>query len=598
MAVEELRTITQRCQALEEDAFKGEDFDLFQSAGQQCLEEGHIAQVLEIIQDEKNKVIVKCMGWNLVGPLVRCIQCYPQKSEKQEACLRILDQMVQLCNPKELLLGLLEQVEDACGEDISPIISLLLQPLQTVLIKLGDKKAYSVGLALSTLVNRISTLPIPYTKDQIQQDPHGLCHCCSSLVTFAKPFVAEVVKRQEYSKELKSELLKFCFSCLKYLLRAQLDQIPDDTEEHPLRFFATEILDFLWLLGEPLSKVFFQHGSTPQASDKEDLSQDDMLYCADSLACLAYLLFVHYIGMDYFPHVFSPSFLLQCNMTHIEMLLKRMEESMLSKGLALFENCLLRVENNSLPHQYLEIKSFLSVPEDLVKVMTLCPVEHLRKKSLKILQLYIDKLDAEGKYKLFRCLLQTSNHAGMEGYIIQNIKNQIDLSLKTGYGSNCFLGPRLIPLLHTVHSLPEGVETDLLQNSDRIMAALNLLRYLIIKDPEYENQTEIWTELTRIERDFLKPLRMGLNMSKAHYEAKIRSTKEDRQESHNNKTICTITAGGKTLPNMTPEMQLQVLQSALFTFDLIESVLARVEELIEVKGKAMTEEQIGSNQDI
>nr|XP_033771360.1 glomulin isoform X2 [Geotrypetes seraphini] len=558
MAIEELRAITQRCQALQEDAFNGEDFDLFQSAGQRCLEEGHIAQALEIFQDEKNK----------------------------------------LCNPKELLLGLLEQVEDACGEDISPVISLLLQPLQTVLMKLGDKKAYSVGLALSTLVNRISTLPVPYSKDQIQQDPHGLCRCCSSLVTFAKPFVAEVVKRQEHSKELKSELLKFCFSCLKYpLLRAHLDQIPKDTEEHSLWLFATDILDFLWLLGEPLSKVFLQQGSTPHALDEQDLSQDDVLYCEDSRACLAYLLFVHYIGMNYFPLVFSPSFLLQCNMTHIEMLLKRMEESMLSKGLDLFENCLLRVEDNSLLHQYLEIKSFLSVPEDLVKVMILCPIEHLRKKSFKILQLYIDKLNAEGKYKLFRCLLKTSNHSGTEGYIIQNIKNQIDLSLKTGYGRKWFSGQRLIPLLHTVLSLPEGVETDLLQNSDRIMAALNLLRYLIIKDPEYENQTEIWTELSRIERDFLKPLRMGLNMSKAHYEAKISSTKQDRRESHI-KTICTITAGGKTLPNMTPEMQLQVLQSALFTFDLIESVLVRVEELIEVKGKVMTEEQIGSNEDI
>lgn len=30
----------------------------------------------------------------------------------------------------------------------------------------------------------------------------------------------------------------------------------------------------------------------------------------------------------------------------------------------------------------------------------------------------------------FRCLLKTSNHSGVEAYIIQNIKNQIDLSLK------------------------------------------------------------------------------------------------------------------------------------------------------------------------
>jgi hypothetical protein len=40
-------------------------------------------------------------------------------------------------------------------------------------------------------------------------------------------------------------------------------------------------------------------------------------------------------------------------------------------------------------------------------------------------------------------------------------------------------------------------------------------------------------------------------------------------------------------------LALQVLHSALFTFDLIESVLARVEELIEIKTKFTSEEDIG-----
>jgi len=39
-------------------------------------------------------------------------------------------------------------------------------------------------------------------------------------------------------------------------------------------------------------------------------------------------------------------------------------------------------------------------------------------------------------------------------------------------------------------------------------------------------------------------------------------------------------------------LSFQVLHSALFTFDLIESVLARVEELIEVKVKAVMDENI------
>ncbi|GAB1289939.1 Glomulin [Apodemus speciosus] len=228
----------------------------------------------------------------------------------------------------------------------------------------------------------------------------------------------------------------------------------------------------------------------------------------------------------------SPSYLLQLNMEHIEVFLQRTEQSIYSKGLELLETSLLRLEDSSLCYQYLEIKSFLAVPQGLVKVMTLCPIETLRKKGLALLQLYIDKLDSQGKYTLFRCvsaeglgtlhcsdktgektttetvlygsvlpevqsaaalryeqwcLLNTSNHSGVEAFVIQNIKNQIDLSFKKTY-NKWFAGAQLISLLDLVLSLPEGAETDLLQNSDRIMASLNLLRYLVIKDNEDDNQ--------------------------------------------------------------------------------------------------------------
>ncbi|KAL9846240.1 glomulin isoform 1-T3 [Geothlypis trichas] len=595
MAVDELQAIIQRCQILEEADFKGEDFNLFQVAGQKCLEDGYAAQLLEVIQNEKNKVIIKNMGWNLISPLVRCIFMYKQEDDKREHCLRILDQLAQLCNPKELFLGLLEQIEQTSGEQVCQTVMLLLQPLQTVLLKLQNKKAYSVGLSLAMIMNQLTPLPVPYTKQQIQEDKLGLCQCCNAVVDFAKPFVNEVVKNMEKSSEyndmeLKEELIKFCMQSLKYpLLAAQLEHL-EGIEEHPFRRFATEITDILWNVGELIPLVFVHHKGKSPHWENQEFADIERKNSADSLACLSYLMFVQHFGVEFFPVVFSPSYLLLCNMTHIEVLLKRTEESVLSKGLDLFESCLLRMEDNSLLHHYLELRGFINVPQDLVKIMTLCPMEHMRKKSLNILQLFIDKFDIEGKYTLFRCLLKTSNHAGVEGYIIKNIKDQIHLALMKEYDNIWFTGHHLISLLDLVLSLPEGAETDLLQNSDRIMASLNLLRYLVIKDCESDNQTGVWTTLGKIEQNFLKPLRVGLNMSKAHYEAEIKNKKENRKEAHSSNTVCSVTVSGEKMPAMTTGMQLQVLHSALFTFDLIESVLARVEELIEVKTKAVMDE--------
>ncbi|XP_023613417.1 glomulin isoform X3 [Myotis lucifugus] len=575
MAVEELQSIIKRCQILEEQDFKEEDFGLFQLAGQRCIDEGHIDQLLEVIQNEKNKVIIKNMGWNLIGPVVRCLLWNNKEDDKRKYFL-MLDLLVKLCNPKELLLGLLELIEEPSGKQISQIILLLLQPLQTVIQKLHSNKSYSVGLALSTIWSQLSLLPVPYSKEQIQTDDYGLCQCCKALIEFTKPFVKEATDDKENSLEnqrLKDELLKFCFKSLKCpLLTAQFLEQSEEAENDPLRSFASEIIGFLSAIGYPFPKMIFNHGKKKKTWDYLEFEEEEDKQLADSLASLAYLVFVQGISIDQLPMVLSPSYLLQFNMGHIEVFLQRTEESVFSKGLG------------------------------LVKVMTLCPDETLRKKGLAMLQLYINKLDSQGKYTLFRCLLNTSNHSGVEAFIIQNIKNQIDISLKRTHNNKWFTGPQLISLLDLVLFLPEGAETDLLQNSDRIMASLNLLRYLVIKDNENDNQvseffeketTGLWTELGKIENNFLKPLHTGLNMSKAHYEAEIKNSQENSQEVQKSKDFCSVTVGGEEMPNMPPEMQLKVLHSALFTFDLIESVLARVEELIEIKTKSTSEENTG-----
>ncbi|KAB0385879.1 hypothetical protein FD755_000835 [Muntiacus reevesi] len=592
MAVEELQSIIQRCQILEEQDFKEEDFGLLQLAGQRCIDEGHIDQLLEIIQNEKNKVIVKNMGWNLVGPVVRSLLRNEQEDDKRKCHFLLLDLLVKLCNPKELLLGLLELIEEPSGKQISQIILLLLQPLQTVIQKLRNNKAYSVGLALSTLWRQLSLLPVPYSKEQIQADDYGLCQCCKALIEFTKPFVEDVIDNKENSREnekLKDEILKFCLKSLKWpLLTAQFLEQSEEAGDDPLKCFASEIIGFLSAIGYPFPKMIFNHGRKKKIWNYLEFEEEEDKQLSESMASLAYLVFVQGISLDQLPMVLSPSYLLQFNMGHIDILLQRTEESVFSKGLDLLENGLLRIEDSSLVHQYLEIKSFLTVPQGLVKVMTLCPIETLRKKGLAVLQLYINKLDPQGKYTLFRCLLNTSNHSGVEAFIIQNIKNQIDMSLKKTH-NKWFTGPQLISLLDLVLFLPEGAETDLLQNSDRIMASLNLLRYLVIKDNEKDNQTGLWTELEKIENNFLKPLHTGLNMSKAHYEAEIKNS----QEVQKSKDHCSLNVGREEIPNMPPEMQLKVLHSALFTFDLIESVLARVEELIETKTKSTSEENMG-----
>lgn len=92
-----------------------------------------------------------------------------------------------------------------------------------------------------------------------------------------------------------------------------------------------------------------------------------------------------------------------------------------------------------------------------------------------------------------RCMLKTSNHAGIESYIIKNIRNQFEFSMKVrktracifyliifslhvkcttsllqwGNANEWFLGTEFISLMRLVLCLPQGAETDLLSSMDK-----------------------------------------------------------------------------------------------------------------------------------
>lgn len=557
-------------------------------------------QVLSIVLDEKNQDIVRCMGWNLLPPL---IQTLLKKEDKiLPHCLAIFNHLLEVCPPKELLIGLLEQLEQDDPDTIAESLHLLLSPLQKVLLCLGTRKASSLGMALSSVLDQVAKLPLPQTKEQEEDDVFSLCRCCTDLTTFIRPFVQEVrqntLKTKTLSEssdkmlgelekalprkedELRTELLKFFMRTLSHpLLEVHLKD-PDTLAESPLRNFATEIMNSLSVIGESLPSLV--HRPLLRRRQVPGFLEEEVCYPKESLASLAHLVFVHHLAADNFPSVYCPVFCLRSNMEHVCLLLSRTDESRIQKGLELYEKSLVRVEDGSLSADLLEIRTFLTVPQNVVKVMTICPRHDLRTKGLKVFQLSIDKFNTEAKYHFFQYMLKTSNHSGVEGYVIKNIKNQIDSALKPGNGNCWFEGVRLPPLLRLVLRLPDGPETDLLQYLDRVMESLNLLRYLVIRDKVTENQTGVWTELYKIEDSFMKPLRVGLNMSRAHYEKELHSTM-DSKKSKGKESPLSVTVGNEKLPNMTSESHIEALHSALHTFDMIESVLARIEELVEVK---------------
>ncbi|KAK5906630.1 hypothetical protein CesoFtcFv8_004558 [Champsocephalus esox] len=580
VAEDEVNGIIERWRNTPEEKLKPEDYQQFKTFGSVCVTGGDGAQLLNFLQDEENRGIVKSMGCVLMSPLVKEVV---QKGKSLDHCQATITHLTMTCSPDELVHSLLELTEDIDPRAISDTILTLLPHLQTVLLQLQDSKAARLGSALGALQQQLSRLPVPYSSQQEDEDEHGLCRCYNALTNFTKPFVEEAKRKIGSSvttsedEELRAELLKFCMRSLREpLLEAELNR----DRRSSLWLFATEIMVTLPAIHESLSELLF---FSPQKDSSE---------AKESRACVAYLLFVQLITFDSFPAVFSPVFVLQCNMEYIDQLLSSKTESHVLKGLALYEKSLGNVQDNSLPVSLQDLKSFYSAPQNLRHILTDCPMQNVRETGLRVLQLCIDKFDSEAKHKFFRCMLKTSHHAGVESYIVKNIRNQVECSIK-GNANKWFLGEELLPLLGLVLSLPQGAQTDLLNSMDKIMESLNLLRYLLIRDTDLRS-TIVWEKLCTIKDEYLKMLRVCISISRGYYAAELKALRQDqkikareaRDAARSSRLVKSITVKKVKMSNMSPEVQHQVLQSALVTFDLMESLIFRIEEIADEKQKS------------
>lgn len=93
----------------------------------------------------------------------------------------------------------------------------------SVLQSLGSRKASSLGMTLSSVLDQVTKLPLPHTKEQEEDDVFSLCRCCTDLIDFVKPFVHEARQNllnnestnkmageqgRDKEDELRTELLK------------------------------------------------------------------------------------------------------------------------------------------------------------------------------------------------------------------------------------------------------------------------------------------------------------------------------------------------------------------------------------------------------
>ena len=249
------------------------------------------------------------------------------------------------------------------------------------------------------------------------------------------------------------------------------------------------------------------------------------------------------------------------------------------KSLKLLKSCLLKLPKHSVPSDALEMKDHTLLMISLQHVIVFHGLESLRKLAFEVYNLYFNVYSQTSAKSLTLMVLQVfekANHSGLIGHAIGKLKDAV---LKDTRNPQ-LTGDALKVIVRKFCFLKNGAETDLLEISDEVMASLNFLICLLLRDKSSRIHG-LWSMVPELEKNYLKPLGMGLSMSKAHYKLKLDDSNSTKNKMSQEEV--TLMVGGQPLPDMSPDQMKEVLHSALNTFEMIECVLCQLNDIIASK---------------
>lgn len=548
--------------------------------------EGLFEQVRRTDDDE----LLRQTSWDMI-PVV-CTMFTQNIAEEYPAflyvCSELLQKIARCSNAKETLISLLEHAEtfkDECK------YTALLKALAITLLKLPLHKHRFLDLALPPIVAYIESLPVPseygLEGNEVKLlDSDPLVVKLGNSITDLLGFISDIAHKLLQLEENCTKSKKLLAISLIRLLGHPLAFLDLETASQP-KGHAEEIVKLLVKLVPNMYQIHCWAKVEHEERDLEELKGVPLL----GVCCLFYLVICKQIAIEELPLVMHPAYVLHMHGPALEKALTQPNVLAVLKGLELFTALLMRLNNQSMEYSPEDQEGCHKLPNKLIDIMVFNQTKSIRTAALETLKLYIQKMCTCGRYWLFLRMLHELTHSGAQGLFIGFLKDEISSQLSASEPAKEFTTETwLRKIFARVFILPEGAETDLLEASDKVMAALNLMRFMLLRDKGNINLTGVWNMVADLERDYFFFLYKGLQLSRVHYELELKNKTESLKESkkldkEKREPRVEVLVSGKRLSEATAEQELDVLKSALRTFDMMDCVLGHVREIINSREK-------------
>ncbi|XP_011198954.2 glomulin [Bactrocera dorsalis] len=573
-------------------------------------------------ESERNVDYLKTVGIDLYHDV--CIPNLTTQVHEEQLplynCAEELLYLIATYGPlEELLLELLELIEEQKSEYV---FSSSLRALQEVLLRMGERKPQVLEWSLNSIHTRIEGLPLPkylqegYDKkqgrllEQNAQIEKLLMHYIT-LNLFYEPLLNDMLSQQRpleqkfFDTGINRRNVLCCFLIQMLgkplsLLDLTADQRRTNTYTiqcaRKLTDSATRCLvDPLRLLSVGEQRVRWKRRLNGEKGVHEMSSNNIFLIeeklPLESLAIYFYMVFVEEVSLNSVPKIYSPLYMFESSLYYVNELLAHEEPPLYERALLLARRLCDKLSTTKIPAISLQLDVHKNFCNSLCNVVGYSSQNFLRQIGVKLLRQYILQFDDEGKYLVLKNLLRTVAHHGISGYLAILYKDLVANALVSAEElPSSFSGKDFHTIfLQYICRLPQGAKTDLIEHADKVISSLNALRFFAIKD--LQNRTGLWDIMPEIEKQFLVPLRKGLDISVAHYNAELKRVEcgldAEAEADRKNLEILDIkitnatTESGKLDTELTRQRKTEILNQNLCTFDLIRSILGRTVECIE-----------------
>ncbi|XP_071557104.1 glomulin [Temnothorax nylanderi] len=511
-----------------------------------------------------------------------------------ECSSNVLMFIAENCDPKLTILEFLKHVPHT-GDHVN--FCAILNTMRSCIMRIKNKGKV-IDWCLERFQMYILNLSLPDKVDDPEAASDGIIHTYKAIIVFLEPLVEEAIdinSKQEEGSVLGDYLLSFfiflCgkpFCCLnKYIGEEPVyKELVDNIVTQALRLTGDILYSLDTVSQRKRRPTYFkaQCRAVPH----------DQIWTLN-ISNMAYANFYFYVitKENYWvnvPQVYNSYYILEMCAYFFEKLLSK--DCSISNGLIFMEHVIKRISPHSVDSKVLELDIYTELFQPITKVMIYSNSDEQRKKAVRVFQEYIEIFNMEARYTIILHLYEIVEHSGLLSFITGIFKSSIIQCLDSTPRNPQFLGRNMELLLKKVCNLPHGSSSDMVEISDEIITALNLLRFLFIRDKN--NETGIWNMVDMLKNDYLNPLRKGIDLCKAHWRVKTKDLEQQKKDLFKEEdyrklmkanTEVTLTVGGEQLSAMPLSQKTCICYQVLNGLDVMESILIRVNECINMNEK-------------